>query len=521
VRPVGRRLAAWLCLAVFALLCAGCQINSIDPPPAEEQPVIDQPRQEKEEKPAVPQGQKTSIALAYNPADPLNPYLTETEYNFYLLPLIYEGLFEIDGDFELQSLLCESYAQQDALQWTFEIKQGVLFHDGSELTARDVEYSINQSKQSPCFAARSQNIVSCAATGRYSLRVRLASPDSQLPRLLTMPVTPRNGAAQENPPGTGRYRLQAADGEASLLASENWRGGPLGVTEIRLSVLYPDSDLSYAVGSGGVDAVCFERPFAASAAIRGNFDIGTFATSDLHYLGVNKNNGCLQNALVRQAISAALDREALAQKIFSGYADPTLLPVSPARTQFTAQLGDPDQLLARAGCQDTDGDGILNGPDGANIQLRLLAPKSSDMKCQAARSLAQALEPHGLSVSVLELPEEEFRQALARDDFDLFYGETILNDQFDVSQMVTAGGALCYGGPSQTVTAALAVWKEAAPQQALSDQRALYTAFSGDMPFIPLVFGRGCVATGKGLMNPVQGAGRNPYRNVENWANQP
>ena len=172
---MGRRLAAWLCLAVFALLCAGCQINSIDPPPAEEQPVIDQPRQEKEEELAVPRGQKTSIALAYNPADPLNPYLTETEYNFYLLPLIYEGLFEIDGDFELQSLLCESYAQQDALQWTFEIKQGVLFHDGSELTARDVEYSINQSKQSPCFAARSQNIVSCAATGRYSLRIRLAS----------------------------------------------------------------------------------------------------------------------------------------------------------------------------------------------------------------------------------------------------------------------------------------------------------------------------------------------------------
>lgn len=518
---MGRRLAAWLCLAVFALLCAGCQINSIDPPPPEDQPALDQTRREEEEAPAVPRGQKTSIALAYNPADSLNPYLTETEYNFYLLPLIYEGLFGVDGEFELQNLLCESYARQDPLQWTFEIKQGILFHDGSELTARDVEYSINQSKESPCFAVRGQNIVSCAATGRYSLRIRLASPDSQLPWLLTMPVIPRNGAAQPNPPGTGRYRLQTADGQASLLASESWRGGALGVTEIRLSVLYPDSDLSYAVGSGGVDAVCFERPFAASAAIRGDFDIGTFPTADLHYLGVNKNNGCLQNAFVRQAISAALDRESLAQKLFSGYADPALLPVSPARTQFTAQSGDADQLLARAGCQDTDGDGILNGPDGANIQLRLLAPQSSDMKCQAARSMAQTLESHGLSVAVVELPEEEFRQALARDDFDLFYGETILNDQFDISQMVTAGGALCFGGPSQTVTAALAVWKEAEPQQALSAQRALYTAFSGDMPFVPLAFGRGCVATGKGLMNPVQGANRNPYYNVENWAAQP
>ena len=108
---MGRRLAAWLCLAVFALLCAGCQINSIDPPPPEDQPALDQTRREEEEAPAVPRGQKTSIALAYNPADSLNPYLTETEYNFYLLPLIYEGLFGVDGEFELQNLLCESYAR--------------------------------------------------------------------------------------------------------------------------------------------------------------------------------------------------------------------------------------------------------------------------------------------------------------------------------------------------------------------------------------------------------------------------
>ena len=61
---MGRRLAAWLCLAAFLLLCAGCQINSIDPPPAEDQPVLDQIQGEQEPEPAVPRGQKTSVALA-------------------------------------------------------------------------------------------------------------------------------------------------------------------------------------------------------------------------------------------------------------------------------------------------------------------------------------------------------------------------------------------------------------------------------------------------------------------------
>lgn len=512
---VGRLLALGLALLV---LCAGCQVNTIQPPSEQDQPVVDQPGPEKEPEPVVSPGRKTAIALAYNPADPLNPYQTATESNYYLLPLIYEGLFQVDPSFELQPLLCESYVRQDELQWTFELKQGVLFHDGTELTARDVEASINQARQSPCFASKCLNIASCAAAGRYSLRVRLYEPDSQLPWLLTMPVVPRKSVSQPNPPGTGRYRVQAGQGEMSLLASETWRGGALGVKEIRLSALYPDSELSYAVGSGVVDAVSFERPFAASASLRGNFDSALFSTSDLHYIGVNKNNGCLQDPVVRQALSAALDREALVQKIFSGYGEPALLPVSPARTQFTAESGDADQLLNRAGCQDTDGDGIRNGPDGANIRLRLLVPQQNEMKCQAARLIAQALASHGIDVAVEELPEESFRQALARDDFDLFYGETLLNDQFDISQMVVAGGSLCFGGPSQTVTAALEVWKRADPGQALSAQRSLYRAFSGDMPFLPLAFGRGCVVTAKGLMNPVQGANRNPYYNVDQWA---
>lgn len=517
---VGRRLLARglaLNLALL-LLCAGCQVNTIDPPPAEDQPVIDQPGPEQQPEPAVPRGQKTAVALAYNPADPLNPYQTTTEANYYLLPLIYEGLFQVDPSFELQLLLCESYAQQDPLQWTFELKQGVLFHDGTELTARDVEFSINQARQSPCFASKCLNIASCAASGRYTLRVRLNSPDSQLPWLLTMPVIPRSSAGQANPAGTGRYRVQSDQGETSLLASETWRGGALGVRQIRLSALYPDSELSYAIGSGVVDAVSFDRPFAASASLRGDFDSATFPTSDLHYIGINKNNGCLQDPILRQALSAALDRESLVQKIFSGYGEPALLPVSPARTQFTAETGDASQLLSRAGCQDTDGDGILNGPDGANIQLRLLAPQQSEMKCQAARLIAQALAPYGIDVAVEELPEEAFRQALARDDFDLFYGETLLNDQFDISQMVVAGGSLCFGGPSQTVTAALETWKQADQGQALSAQRSFYRAFTGDMPFLPLAFGRGCVITAQGLMNPVQGANRNPYYNLDQWA---
>lgn len=495
------------------LLCAGCHepIGSPDAPQGPDHGDDGEPPS------SVTPGKKTYIALAYSPADSMNPFQAATEYNYYLLPLVYEGLFTVNDQFQAENLLCDSYTG-DGTEWNFEMKQGVLFHNGAELTARDVEYSIAQAKASALYGARLQNVASCVATGRYSLRIRLGEPDSQLPLLLTVPTVPRNSADEANPAGTGRYQVQAADGVLALSANTSWHGGAVPITEIRLSALYQDSELSYIVGSGVIDAVCFEKPFASSAPIRGSFDVSTFATTDFHYLGCNKNNKYLEDPLVRKAISAALDRDLLVQKAFSGYADPAQLPISPNCGDFGVAAGDPDALLRQAGCSDTDGDGIYNYTDGTNIALRLLVPEENAMKQQAAAILAQSLLGSGIQIEVESVPADQFQEAVAADRFDLFYGEAVLNDQFDLTQMVNAGGSLCYGGASVAVSTYMAALKSAAPGQIEQARETLYRIFADDMPFVPLAFGRGCVVTEKNVMNPVKGSSRNPYWNIQQWA---
>ena len=504
-------------LLILSFLCGGCHTTEAGEETQENQGAVGLPQQQEEEEETIVPGEKTAIALAYNPSDSLNPFQVTTEYNYYLLPLIYEGLFAVGPDFQLENVLCESY-EVDGDQWTFYIKQGVLFHDGTELQARDVAYSINQARESTLFSSRCANITSCTYSGRYMVRIRLATPDSQLPWLLTTPVVPRNDGDEENPLGTGRFMVQSQDGSVTLLRNDSWHGGAVGVESIRLSALYRDSELSYVVGSGVIDGVCFEKPFATDTAIRGDFDVATFATTDFHYLGMNKNGGALSDPLVRQAISAALDRSLLVQKAFSGYGDGASLPVSPQLEQFEAEEKDPDALLKQAGYADTDGDGIYNDPEGNNLILELLVPEGSEMKSQAAEIVSQSLVGSGIQVTVRTLPQEEFQQALSRDDFDLYYGETILDGRFDISQMVQRGGSLCYGGASEALTQAIAAWKSALPGEEEEAQQALYDVFQEEMPFAPMAFGRGCVVTGKNVMHQVVGASRNPYYNLHQWA---
>ena len=161
-------------LLILSFLCGGCHTTEAGEETQENQDAVGLPQQQEEEEETIVPGEKTAIALAYNPSDSLNPFQVTTEYNYYLLPLIYEGLFAVGPDFQLENVLCESY-EVDGDQWTFYIKQGVLFHDGTELQARDVAYSINQARESTLFSSRCANITSCTYSGRYMVRIRLAS----------------------------------------------------------------------------------------------------------------------------------------------------------------------------------------------------------------------------------------------------------------------------------------------------------------------------------------------------------
>ena len=116
------------------------------------------------------------------------------------------------------------------------------------------------------------------------------------------------------------------------------------------------------------------------------------------------------------------------------------------------------------------------------------------------------------------LPAEQFQQEVAADRFDLFYGETRMDDAFDLSEMVFSGGSLCYGGGDEQVAQAMTNVKNAAQDQVDAAREQLYQVFSQQMPLIPMAYGRGCVVTGKDVMTPVLAASRDPYYNIHEWA---
>lgn len=460
-------------------------------------------------------GQKKEITLAFSPEDSMNPYQMKSENNLRLSPLIYEGLFTATESFTAKNALCENYSFEGNT-WNFSVKQGVAFHNGAPLTAKDVEFSIKAAQASEHYAPSCANIASVSTRGKYELEITLNAPDSLLPLLLTMPIIPNN--SMQTPSGTGMYVVNQQDGSVFLSANESYSGGAPTIKLINLSAIYEDSELAYIVGSSIVDAVAYEKPFEAATPIRGTFDTATYATTDFHYIGINRTGELLSSPAVRRVISQAISREQIVQKAFSGYADETKLPISPEFSSIKSKIEPLGTLIKQGGFADTDNDGILNDSTGKQLKFTMLVPEENLVKKQAANVVAGSLSTAGISVSVEPLPQEEFLSRVHRGDFELYYGETILNSEFDISPLVAAGGGANFSGESVATATYINELKNA-PSGNLDKARAeLYGIFEQDMPLIPLAFGRGCVVSAKNVMNQIVGASSNPYYNIASWA---
>ena len=135
-----RRL--WGLLLAGLLLLAGCaapEAGETQTPPA----------------PSPSQEVQSRVFTLARTQESLHPILSTDRVNLALTGLLWEGLFELDQSFQPQNVLCQSYqVSEDGLTWTFALRAGVTFSDGSALTAGDAAASLELARTSDRFSGR-------------------------------------------------------------------------------------------------------------------------------------------------------------------------------------------------------------------------------------------------------------------------------------------------------------------------------------------------------------------------------
>ena len=370
----------------------------------------------------------------------IDPRLANDETSQRVAQLIFSTLFNIGDDLRPAPLLAERLDNPDPLTYIVTLRHGVKFHDGHEMTARDVVFTYSQmidpSFLSPFKGAfRSLNAV--RALDDTHVLFSLKEPFSAFPiQLSGLPAIVPAGSGpdfSEHPIGTGPYTFvsYAVDDQVVLAPFKDYFGGAPKNNGLVLKVLPDDTMRGLELRKGSIDLVVNDLPPDIVRQMNGRgVEIATSPGLDYSYLGVNIRDPILRDKRVRQAIGYAIDRNAIVQYLRRGLARPAtgLIPslawaYEPDVFQFTYDPQKSMQLLDEAGYKDPDGDGPL-----PRLHLSLKTSNVEETRLQAT-VIQQDLARVGIDLEVRTY------------EFATMYAD-VLKSNFQMFSLQWVGGAM-------------------------------------------------------------------------------
>jgi peptide/nickel transport system substrate-binding protein len=371
-------------------------------------------------------GDNTLIAAVAAQPDQFDPHVTTAYPSFQVLENVYDTLVVPNAeDLTMEPSLAESWeTSEDGLTWTFTLREGVTFHDGSQFDSGDVVYSYSRIiDEELSNSYRFATVDSVEADGPNAVVLKLNAPTPNLLERIGafkgMAILPE-GAAEEldlttEAVGTGPFQLESSDASSTVLTKfDDYWGGDVSVDEVEFRYITEPAAALTALQNGEVQWTDNVPPQQIeSLAGDDQVELATAPSADYWYMSMNYDKAPFDNRDVRRAIATAIDREAVAEaaKFGAARANQTAIPEGNFFYYDYAPF-EPDADAAKQLLEDA---GVATP-----ITMGLMVTDEFPETVTAAQVIASQLEPIGIDV---DIQTEDFATWLDRQgqgDYDAF-----------------------------------------------------------------------------------------------------
>lgn len=343
---------------------------------------------------------------------------------------IYEGLFDISGKGEVIPLLCESYDVESDTKYVFHLKKGVKFHNGDEMKASDVVFSLKRACTSPNVLHLFNTIdpEKITAVDDYTVSIELLQPFAGILNAFMHPggsilceravkeAEAKGGYGQE-PIGTGPFKLDKWEKANSieLSAFKDYHGDKPSFDKLVFKIIPEPTNRVIELESGGADVALEIQPIDIKK-IEENADLQLLTSLDFGttYLGFNTQKAPFDNPKVREAISYAIDMKGIVEKVWLGVGSVATNSLPPTMAYSIASEYQPRErdvekakaLLAEAGY-----------PDGFSCEI---ATNERKQRVDMATIIKEQLAEVGINVTVQVMEWSAYNDHLKNGRQDMF-----------------------------------------------------------------------------------------------------
>jgi ABC-type transport system substrate-binding protein len=458
----------------------------------------------------------------------LDPAIGYDWQNWSMIKSLFDGLMDyVPGTTDLRPGLAESYEiSDDGLTYTFNLRPGVLFHNGREMTAEDVKYSLDRVTNPETLSPGAGFFASIAGYDAMSdgsatslsgvtvidpltVSITLSRPDATFLHVMALnfaSVVPQeaveaaNGDFGKMPVGTGAFSLDEwVIGQRLVFAkNENyWRAGVPYLDAVTFEVGQEPVVALLRLQNGEVDVPGDGIPPAKFTEVMGDpaqaaqvIEGGQLQTG---YITLNVTMPPFDNVAVRQAVNMAINKERIVQ-IINGRAVPATQPLPPSMPGYTEGYAgypfDPEAakaMLADAGF-----------PDGFETDLYVM---NTDPNPRIAQAIQQDLSSIGITANILSLAQANVIEAGGAGTAPMIWsgGMAWIADFPDPSNFygpilgcagVVEGGwnwsRYCVPALDEMATAADSITDPAMMDERMSKWSDVYMSVMEDAPWVPV-----------------------------------
>lgn len=347
-------------------------------------------------------GGEITVGIAQDLDDSLDPHKMTAAGTREILFNVFEGLVKPDENGYLIPAVAKDYTISDTGDtFTFTLREGVKFHDGSLVTVGDVVYSISRvagklnEGDTPLIAAFSA-VESVEATDEQTVVIKTSAPYLEFLSYLTAAIIPEGSDPADGLIGTGPFKYVSRKAQENIVLERfaDYWGEPAYLDKVTFKIIENANMLVMSLKSGAID-LCAHLTAAQANELGSDYTVAEGNMNLVQAMYLNNAYGPLQDVRVRQALSYAVDRRQILDLVSDGKGSILGSSMYPAFGKYYKDLSEwyatdverAKSLLKEAGYE--------NGFD-----LTITVPGNYQIHVDTAQVIAEQLKAIGVSCTI-------------------------------------------------------------------------------------------------------------------------
>lgn len=382
----------------------------------------------------------TFVTLGHQEIGSLSPENAEATVVSVAVSQMFDGLYDVNENFELEPVLAESYeASADGKTYTFRLRQGVKFHDGADFTSADVKYTYDWIKDPANASNRVDSmelVQSVEAPDPATVVVTLTAADVtfmvSVAPLFIYPSRYHAETGEEafaaKPVGTGPFTVAEwiPAQTTRLTANENYFRGRPNFDEFRIDIVPEAAGRMAALETGQADNSIWSLNAEDNTILEesGNFTVYKVLNVAVNHFPLNNERPFFADVAVRKALLHASNRQAFIDDVFQGQAVLATSNLSPNVEAFynpnvptyEYNLDTAKQLLDGAGW--VPGSDGIRAKGGQRLAFTLMVGQGDTQRRPEAEIAQQDFKAIGVDMQIQEAPISDILTGMVDGTYD-------------------------------------------------------------------------------------------------------